>query len=341
MKYVSSGSPQIRDNTSTKRIMIDVCIALLPATIVGCVLLGLMSPQYGIQSAILMVISVLSAVAAEFVFKLVTKVSFKQILDEFDFTSVVTGMLIGMNLYQNSKWYAAVLSSVFAIVVVKMLFGGTGKNIVNPAIAGRIFGYISFGAGFGGTMGLDKVHLSPISYGSVAAGATPLQAVLGDATCTLNNLDLFIGTGVPGCIGEISKVALLVGGIYLVCRGVLNFRWPLVYIALTGVTTVVIELIGGAGFTAALGKFLPSILSGGLFLGAIFMATDYVTAPVTKLGKYVYFALLGIITAILRDAVGAEVVSFVILLGNLIVPLIDNYFVRRPFGYHKPAKEGK
>ena len=341
MKYVSSGSPQIRDNTSTKRIMIDVCIALLPATIVGCVLLGLTNAQYGIQSAILMVISVLSAVAAEFVFKLVTKVSFKQILDEFDFTSVVTGMLIGMNLYQNSKWYAAVLSSVFAIVVVKMLFGGTGKNIVNPAIAGRIFGYISFGAGFGGTMGLDKVHFSPISYGSVAAGATPLQAVLGDATCTLNNLDLFIGTGVPGCIGEISKVALLVGGIYLVCRGVLNFRWPLVYIALTGVTTVVIELIGGAGFTVALGKFLPSILSGGLFLGAIFMATDYVTAPVTKLGKYVYFALLGIITAILRDAVGAEVVSFVILLGNLIVPLIDNYFVRRPFGYHKPAKEVK
>lgn len=341
MKYVSSGSPQIRDNTSTKRIMIDVCIALLPATIVGCVLLGLTNAQYGIQSAILMVISVLSAVAAEFVFKLVTKVSFKQILDEFDFTSVVTGMLIGMNLYQNSKWYAAVLSSVFAIVVVKMLFGGTGKNIVNPAIAGRIFGYISFGAGFGGTMGLDKVHFSPISYGSGAAGATPLQAVLGDATCTLNNLDLFIGTGVPGCIGEISKVALLVGGIYLVCRGVLNFRWPLVYIALTGVTTVVIELIGGAGFTVALGKFLPSILSGGLFLGAIFMATDYVTAPVTKLGKYVYFALLGIITAILRDAVGAEVVSFVILLGNLIVPLIDNYFVRRPFGYHKPAKEVK
>ena len=341
MKYVSSGSPQIRDNTSTKRIMIDVCIALLPATIVGCVLLGLTNAQYGIQSAILMVISVLSAVAAEFVFKLVTKVSFKQILDEFDFTSVVTGMLIGMNLYQNSKWYAAVLSSVFAIVVVKMLFGGTGKNIVNPAIAGRIFGYISFGAGFGGTMGLDKVHFSPISYGSVAAGATPLQAVLGDVKCTLNNLDLFIGTGVPGCIGEISKVALLIGGIYLVCRGVLNFRWPLVYIALTGVTTVVIELIGGAGFTVALGKFLPSILSGGLFLGAIFMATDYVTAPVTKLGKYVYFALLGIITAILRDAVGAEVVSFVILLGNLIVPLIDNYFVRRPFGYHKPAKEVK
>ncbi|MBQ2914786.1 MAG: RnfABCDGE type electron transport complex subunit D [Clostridia bacterium] len=341
MKYVNSGSPQIRDNTSTKRIMIDVCIALLPATIVGIVLLGLMSPQYGIQSAILMVISVLSAVASEFVFKLVTKVPFKQILNEFDFTSVVTGMLVGMNLYQNSKWYAAVLCSVFAIVVVKMLFGGTGKNIVNPAIAGRIFGYISFGAGFGGTMGLDKVHFSPISYGSVAAGATPLQAVLGDAKCTLNNLDLFLGTGVTGCIGEISKVALLLGGVYLVCRGVLNFRWPLVYIALTGVTTVVIELIGGAGFAVALDKFLPSILSGGLFLGAIFMATDYVTAPVTKLGKYIYFALLGIVTAVLRDAVGAEVVSFVILLGNLIVPLIDGYIVRRPFGYHKPAKEGK
>ena len=341
MKYISSGSPQIRDNSTTKRIMIDVCIALLPATIVGCVLLGLLNPQYGIQSAILMVISVLAAVASEFAYKLITKVPFKKILDEFDFTSVVTGMLIGMNLYQNSKWYAAVLCSVFAIVVVKMLFGGTGKNIVNPAIAGRIFGYIAFGAGFGGTMGFDKAYFSPVTVGTIQAGATPLQAVLGDATCTLSNLDLFLGTGVPGCIGEISKVALLAGGIYLVLRGVLNFRWPLVYIAVAGVTTVVIELIGGAGFTDALGKFLPSILSGGLILGAVFMATDYVTAPVTKLGKYIYFAFLGILTAVLRDAVGAEVVSFAILLGNLIVPLIDGYILRRPFGWHKPAKEGK
>lgn len=341
MKYVNSGSPQIRDNTNTKRIMIDVCIALLPATIVGCVLLGLLNPQYAIQSAILMVISVVSAVVAEFVYKLCAKVPFKQILDEFDYTSVVTGMLIGMNLYQNSKWYAAVLASVFAIAVVKMLFGGTGKNIVNPAIAGRIFAYISFGAGFGGTMGFERTYSSPLTYGSVQAGATPLQAVLGEAKCTLSNLDLFIGTGVPGCIGEISKVALLLGGVYLVCRGVLNFRWPLIYIAVTGVTTVVIELIGGAGFNQALGVFLPSILSGGLFLGAIFMATDYVTAPITKLGKYIYYALLGVITAVLRDAVGAEVVSFAILLGNLIVPLIDSYVVRRPFGWHKPAKEVK
>lgn len=341
MKYVNSGSPQIRDNATTKRIMIDVCIALLPAIIVGCVLLGLLNIQYGIQSAILVVIATLSAVAAEFVYKLVAKVPFKKILDEFDFTSVVTGMLIGMNLYHNSKWYAAMLASVFAIVVVKMLFGGTGKNIVNPALAGRIFAYISFGAGFGGTMGFEKLHLSPMTAGSVQTGATPLQAVLGDATCTLSNLDLFIGTGVPGCIGEISKVALLLGGVYLVCRGVLNFRWPLVYIAVTGITTVVIELIGGADFTDAIGIFLPSILSGGLFLGAIFMATDYVTTPVTKLGKYVYFVFLGVITAILRDAVGAEVVSFAILLGNLVVPLIDNYFVRRPFGWRKPAKEVK
>ena len=104
---------------------------------------------------------------------------------------------------------------------------------------------------------------------------------------------------------------------------------------------MLISLIGGAGFTVALGKFLPSILSGGLILGAVFMATDYVTAPVTKLGKYIYFVFLGIITAVLRDAVGAEVVSFAILLGNLIVPLIDGYILRRPFGWHKPAKEVK
>ena len=334
-KLVFSSSPHLKAPKTTKSIMIDVSIALLPATIVGIIF-------FGLNALFVMAISVVSAIVAELLYKmLVNKASFKQFWNEFDYTTLVTGLLIGMNMPPLVDWYIPIIASFFAIIIVKMIFGGTGKNIVNPAIAGRIFGYISFGAGFGGTMGFDKVHFSPISYGSVAAGATPLQAVLGDAKCTLNNLDLFIGTGVPGCIGEISKVALLVGGIYLVCRGVLNFRWPLVYIALTGVTTVVIELIGGAGFTVALGKFLPSILSGGLFLGAIFMATDYVTAPVTKLGKYVYFALLGIITAILRDAVGAEVVSFVILLGNLIVPLIDNYFVRRPFGYHKPAKEVK
>lgn len=330
MKYVNSGSPQIRDNATTKRIMIDVCIALLPATIVGCIFLALQNPQYAIHSAILMVISVLSAVAAEFVYKLVAKVPFQKVLADFDYSSVVTGMLIGMNLYQDSQWYVAVLASVFAIVLVKMIFGGTGKNIVNPAIVGRIFVYISFGAGLSASTGAE---------GTATTGATPLHKYVFNNANGIDLWNLFLGKDIGGCIGEISKIALLIGGVYLVLRGVINFRWPLVYMLVTGITTVIISVATGTHFVIAIDKFLPSILSGGLMLGAIFMATDYVTSPITKLGKYIYYVFLGVITAILRNAIQAEAVSFAILLGNLVVPLIDNFVVNRPFGWRKQQKE--
>ena len=367
-KFVYSSSPHIKSPATTRRIMIDVCIALLPACIAGCVLMGL-NPVYtrlGWLSFMQLAICCVSSVVAEFVYLLCCKKSFKTILKEFDFTSLVTGLLIGMNLYPTSKWYVGILASVFAIVVVKMLFGGTGKNIVNPAIAGRIFAFIAFGAAFGGSMGFVKADgsagaiASPVSGGKVTAGATPLQILMGaDGTSTLTNLDLFLGTGVAGCIGEVCKLALIVGGIYLVIRGVLNFRWPLVYILTTGVVAVIIAWIDGVNaldpnlsaaarpvmvekcFTDALGTFLPSILSGGLILGAIFMATDYVTTPNTKLGNYIYFVLLGILTAVLRKAVKGEAVSFAILLMNLLVPLFDMYIRRKPFGYVKPVKEKK
>lgn len=356
-KYVYSSSPQIKSGRTTKRIMIDVCIALLPACIAGCILLGWGQPQLGWGALLQLAIACISAVAAEFVFKLCCKKSFSTILEEFDYTSLVTGLLIGMNMYANSKWYVPLLASVFAIVIVKMLFGGTGKNIVNPAIAGRIFAFISFGAAFGGSMEFSNVVVGPTYH--YIQGATPLQALFGKAAdSTLTNLDLFLGTGVSGCIGETCKLALILGGIYLIVRGVLNFRWPLVYIAATGVTAVIISWINkcnafaadggtlsgvmiGEFFGKALGDFLPSILSGGLILGAIFMATDFVTTPNTKLGNYIYFVLLGIVTAVLRNAVKGEAVSFAILLMNLFVPLIDMYIVRKPFGYVKPQKAKK
>lgn len=351
-QYVYSSSPHIKSGNTTRRIMIDVCIALLPACIAGCVLMGVANPAYsklGLLSFMQLVICCVSAVAAEFVYLLCCKKSFKNILHEFDFSSLVTGLLIGMNLYPTSKWYVGILASVFAIVIVKMIFGGTGKNIVNPAIAGRIFAFIAFGAAFGGAMGFVNPNsgsavtiLSPISSGNVTAGATPLQALFNsNYTSTLTNLDLFLGTGVAGCVGEVCKLALIAGGIYLVVRGVLNFRWPLVYIATTGVVAVLISLIEGATFANAVAIFLPSILSGGLILGAIFMATDYVTTPNTKLGNYIYFVCLGVLTAVLRRAVKGEAVSFAILLMNLLVPLFDLYIRRKPFGYVKPVKEKK
>lgn len=347
--YVYSSSPQIRSNRTTKRIMIDVCIALLPACLAGCILLG-----WG--ALLQLALASVTAVLAEFVFQLCCKKSVKQILSEFDYSSLVTGLLIGMNMYVTSKWYVSILASIFAIVVVKMLFGGTGKNIVNPAIAGRVFAFIAFGAAFGGTFCANpesnSVSQIDITH-SIQAGATPLQSLYNsDIANTLSNWDLLLGTGVQGCVGEICKLALIIGGIYLVIRGVLNFRWPLVYIVVTGVVSVLIAWIEGCRnstiasssvvsveFTKALGVFLPSILSGGVMLGAIFMATDYVTTPNTKLGNYVYFVLLGLLTAVLRWAVGGEVVSFVILLMNLFVPLFDMYIRRKPFGYVKQKKE--
>lgn len=363
-QFVYSSSPHVKSPRTTKRIMIDVCIALLPACIAGCVLMGIANaayPQLGWLSFMHLAICCLSAVASEFVYLLCCKKSFKTILREFDFTSLVTGLLIGMNLYPTSKWYTGMLASVFAIVVVKMLFGGTGKNIVNPAIAGRIFAFIAFGAAFGGAMTYahptngDAIGVTSPVTGNSLAGATPLQALFGtEHTGSLSNIDLLLGTGVAGTIGETCKIALIIGGIYLVVRGVLNFRWPLVYIACTGVVSVLIAWIEGCmvdghfvsqlmgvRFSSAVATFLPSILSGGLILGAIFMATDYVTTPNTKLGNYIYFAVLGVLTAVLRRAVKGEAVSFAILLMNLLVPLFDMYIRRKPFGYVKPVKEKK
>lgn len=362
--YVYSSSPHIKSPRTTRRIMIDVCIALLPACLAGCILNGIASPAYpewGWLSFMHLAICCVTCVASEWIFSLCCKKSFKQILNEFDFTSLVTGLLIGMNLYPTSKWYVGIFASIFAIVIVKMLFGGTGKNVVNPAIAGRIFAFIAFGAAFGGTMYYQNPYnnepltvTSSIGGGSVT-GATPLQVLMGgvqDTTSTLSNWDLFLGTGVAGCIGETCKLALIVGGIYLVVRGVLNFRWPLVYIATTGVVSVIIAWIDNvnalttvnsvmieAALEDAIDVFLPSILSGGLILGAIFMATDYVTTPNTKLGNYVYFVLLGVLTAVLRKAVHGEAVSFAILLMNILVPLFDVIFRRKPFGYVKPQKQ--
>ncbi len=377
MSYVYSSSPHIKSPRTTRSIMIDVCIALLPACLAGVILMFTANaafPMLGALSLMHLVICCVTSVAAEWVFLLCCKKPFKQILAEFDFSSLVTGLLIGMNLYPTSKWYVGILASIFAVVVVKMLFGGTGKNLVNPAIAGRVFAFIAFGAAFGGAMSYvnpntnsPMVFTSPISGGKVegfdasgaVTGATPLQVLMGSAgtgaTNTLSNLDLFLGTGVAGCIGETCKLALIVGGIYLVVRGVLNFRWPLVYIATTGVVSVLIAWISGCynsegvfipelmgtKFAQAWEVFLPSILSGGLILGAIFMATDYVTTPNTKVGNYVYFVFLGILTAVLRKAVKGEAVSFAILLGNLVVPLIDMYIRRKPFGYVKPQKQRK
>ena len=313
-----SGTPHTRRKRTTKGIMLDVLIALIPATVAGLV-------YFGARAAVTIVISVVASVATEWVWLLCKKKSFKEIWAQFDFSSCVTGLLLALTLpaFEYKYFYIPLLSAVFAVGVAKMLFGGTGKNIVNPAIAGRVFAFISFQSPMvSGWMTPQFASLG----NEVASAATPLTSLLGQGLQSMGvtQLDLFLGTGVTGCIGETCKLALLVGGIYLVARGVVKWQWPVIYIAMTGL------------ISCAMGKdmayFVPSILSGGLMLGAIYMATDYVTSPNNKWASYVYYTLLGIITALLRFGTKIEVVSFAILLMNLIVPLLNIYIRPRPFG---------
>ena len=351
MKILST-APHIRSRRTTKNIMLDVLIALLPATIAGIV-------YFGWQAAVIIVISLASAALTEFVWYIIEhkiwkngQKTLKDFLAQFDFTSLVTGLLLALCLPANIEgWYMPLLGSIFAVGVVKMLFGGTGKNIVNPAIAGRIFLFISFtlmtvypDANFG-PLGQDNLSIwwtntwvSATTNASGAGtalttGATQLWNMFNKKPI-LSNLDLFLGPGVAGCIGETCKLALIVGYLYLCVRGVIKWYLPLLYIGFTGLFAVALE---GFNFD----YFLPSILSGGLILGACFMATDYVTTPKSKLGNIIYFILLGLLTAGLRKATGIEVVSFCILLMNFLVFLIDIIIKPRPFGYVRKKKEAK
>jgi electron transport complex protein RnfD len=325
--YSFSSSPHVKNKRTTKNIMIDVCIALLPATVMGIV-------YFGLNAFLIVLLALISAVASEFIYLMIAGKSFKQIARQFDFTSCVTGLLVGLSIGSQSPLYVPIFASVFAIVVVKMLFGGTGKNLVNPAVTGRIFAFMSF------TTLVASGWLIP-NIGTVftnpaytpTTGATILPGLIADKTLpAISNLDLFLGTGVLGCIGETSKAAILLGFIYLVARKVITPLFPVIYIAVAGLFTVALN-----GFNFAF--FLPSILSGGLVFGAVFMATDYVTTPNTLVGNVLYFAILGLVTAGLRQATGIEVVSFAILLMNLFVPLIDKFILSKPFGFVKAKKQ--
>lgn len=315
LKYFSS-SPHVKGRRTTRGIMLDVCIALLPACIAGCVF-------FGWRALMIIALSAVTACASEIVYLLILRRPLKKILAEFDFTSLVTGLLLAMCLGSQVPWYVPVLSAIFAIVVVKMLFGGTGKNLVNPAATGRIFAFLSFGSA------MTSGWLSPLT-GEVLTGATSLTGLLESGQMP-DNLSLLLGN-VAGCIGETCKIALIAGGVYLVIRGVIDWKWPVIYIAVTGLVAVSLNKFD-------FNYFLPSVLGGGLILGAIFMATDYTTSPNTTWGCAIYYVLLGAVTAVLRHATGIEVVSFAILLMNLFVPLIDKFVINRPFGFVRQKRK--
>ena len=298
-----SATPHVRDKSSTKRIMFDVCLALLPACGFGIY-------NFGFRALLVLVVSVASCVLFEYMYQ---SLMHKK-LTVSDMSAVVTGMLLGMNLPHTIPLWMVVLGSAFAIIIVKQLFGGLGQNFMNPALAARCFLLISFAG-----------RMTSFTYDGIT-GATPL-AVL-KAGESVDVLKMFIGT-TGGTIGETSALALIIGGLYLIIRRVIVPTIPLVYI---GSFSVFVLIFGGRGMDM---NFLAAHLcGGGLMLGAFFMATDYVTRPITVKGQYVFGILLGLLTFLFR-VIGpsAEGVSYAIIIGNLLVPLIEKY--TRPIAFGK------
>ena len=296
-----SASPHIHSARTTQSVMLDVVIALLPAAIAGVIL-------FGLSALAVIVCCVVVSVLSEFVFNRILKK--EQTVG--DLSAVVTGLLLALNLPANVPLWQAGVGSVFAIIVVKCLFGGLGHNLVNPAITARVFMLIAFGSMAQAAFPVDTV-----------AGATPLVELAAGNSPSL--MDLFLGkTG--GAIGETCTLALLIGGIYLLCRRVIQWHLPVAFIGTVFLFTLTLV---GFDFTAA----LAWTLSGGLFLGAIFMATDYVTSPATPLGMFVFGVLSGVLTVVIRFFGNyPEGVSFAILFMNIMTPFIDKWTARKPFG---------
>ena len=304
-----SATPHVRDKSSTKRIMFDVCLALLPACGFGIY-------NFGLRALLVLVVSVASCVLFEYMYQ---SLMHKK-LTVSDLIAVVTGMLLGMNLPHTLPLWMVVLGSAFAIIIVKQLFGGLGQNFMNPALAARCFLLISFAG-----------RMTTFTYDGIT-GATPLAML--KAGENVDVLRMFLGT-TGGTIGETSALALIIGGLYLIIRKVIVPTIPLVYI---GTFSVFVLIFGGYGMDM---NFLAAHLcGGGLMLGAFFMATDYVTSPVTPWGKVIFGVILGILTGVFRIfGNAAEGVSYAIIFSNLLVPLIEKITVPRAFGVEKNKKK--
>ena len=307
--YHVSSSPHVRSKDTTERIMLYVIIALLPTTLFGIY-------NFGYRALILILVTIASCVASEWIFnKIVHK---KQTIN--DLSAVVTGLLLALNLPATLPWWEAVLGGVFAIVVVKCMFGGLGQNFMNPALGARCFLLIAFAA--------NMTNFTIDSY----TGATPLAEMRnGDP---VNTMDMLIGR-TAGTIGETSAIAILIGAIFLILMGVIDLRIPASYII-----TFIVFMLLFSGHGADWTYITAQLCGGGLMLGAFFMATDYVTSPITPMGQIIFGICCGIFTGLFRCfGANAEGVSFAIILSNILVPMIEKYTVPRAFGMVKEAKK--
>lgn len=301
-KMKVSSNPHIRSTTSTSSIMMWVVIALLPAAGFGIY-------NFGMRALAHILITIATCVLTELGFELLVK----KPITIGDFSAVVTGMLLALNLPVSAPLWIGVVGGIFAILVVKMLFGGLGQNFMNPALGARCFLLLSF------TQIMTKFDCDAYT------GATPLALIKENGS--VNILHMVLGK-TAGTIGETSLVAIILGASILLLLGIIDLRVPGTYIVSF---VIFIILFGGHGFDIA--YITAQLAGGGLMLGAFFMATDYVTRPVTKLGQYIYGILLGILTGIFRIfGPSAEGVSYAIIIGNLLVPIIENYTIPKPFG---------
>ena len=312
-----SSSPHIRSKATTSNIMMLVAIALLPASAFGVWNFGL--PAFG-----MLVTTTVVAVLTEYIYE---KLMHKKITIN-DWSAAVTGLLLGLNMPPTAPWWMGAIGSVFAILIVKQLFGGLGQNFMNPALAGRCFLMISFA----GKMTDFAVSDSFRGVVDTVSGATPLVALKqnGFTDSSVSVLHMFLGD-IQGTIGETSALAILIGAVILLIFKVIDLKIPLTYIGSFAVFVILYMLGTGKGFDV--NYLFSHIFGGGLMLGAWFMATDYVTTPITPRGQYVYGVCLGVLTAIFRLFGGsAEGVSYAIIFCNLLVPMIERVTRHPAFG---------
>ena len=297
-----SSNPHIRDKMSTDKIMLAVIVALMPTTIFGIW-------NFGIRAALIIAVTIASTVLTELIYEKLMK---KEVTI-WDFSAVVTGLLLALNLPVSVPWWIGVIGGVFAILVVKMLFGGLGQNFMNPALGARCFLLISFAS--------IMTNFDCDAY----TGATPLASLR--AGESVNVFNMVVGTE-AGTIGETSMLCIVLGACLLIWLEIIDLRIPGTYIISF---LIFMALFGGHGLDR---YYLSAQLAGGgLMLGAFFMATDYVTRPVTKKGQYIYGIFLGVMTGIFRVfGASAEGVSYAIILGNILVPLIERLTLPKAFG---------
>ena len=308
-----STAPHMHNPLTTQRLMQFVFIALLPTAAWGVY-------AFGLKALLVLVLSMASAVLSEFLWQKIAK----QPVRINDFSALVTGLILGLNLPATAPWWMVIIGSAFAVIIVKQLFGGLGDNFLNPAMAARAVLLASW-----------PVHMTSSAFVNPTffkAGVDAVSAATPLSTKSATLMELFLGQ-IPGTIGEVSKAAILLGFLFLLVTGTVSWRIPVV---MTGSVFVFSMLIGSMTPEAA----LMATLSGGVLFGAVFMATDYVTSPITPLAQILYACLIGLIIVLIRTFGSyPEGVTYGILLMNIATPLFDRFLPRRIYGYQKEAKK--